>query len=219
VPTALDHVLLGSADLDAGIAFVEQHLGIRAAFGGVHPGRGTQNALLSLGDHRYLEIIAPDPKQQDTNTTPMFRADLIAELKSLATPRLVGWAVHPGNLDAFAQKLREAGVAFQGPTLGSRKRPDGRLLQWKTLNLDDDKSGLLPFFIEWSADSPHPSTDAPVGCSVGHFELATPDPEALARKTTLLGLDVLIHNVAIHNQKAQIRVILVGPNGQVGVGS
>jgi len=215
VPTILDHILLGSADLDTGIAFVEQHLGVRAAFGGMHPGRGTQNALLSLGDHHYLEIIAPDPKQQAANITPMFRADLIGHLRSLTSPSLVGWAAHPGSLDAFAKKLREAGVAFHGPTPGSRKRTDGRLLQWQTLNLDDDRSGLLPFFIEWGADSPHPASDAPAGCSVPRFALAAPDPAALKRAAAPLGLDVTIEK----NEKPQIRATLHGPKGQLDLTS
>jgi hypothetical protein len=38
VPTLLDHILLGCSGLDRGVSFVEERLGLRAAFGGVHPG-------------------------------------------------------------------------------------------------------------------------------------------------------------------------------------
>ena len=37
VPAAFDHMLLGCGDLEKGIAFVEQKLGVQASFGGVHP--------------------------------------------------------------------------------------------------------------------------------------------------------------------------------------
>ena len=97
VPSVLDHILLGCNQLESGVDFVEQRTGVRAAFGGVHPGRGTQNALLSLADRHYLEIIAPDPAQTGV-TNP-----LAPFLHSLSEPRLVGWAAHPGDLAAFAK--------------------------------------------------------------------------------------------------------------------
>src|SRR5438552_17252382 len=112
VPAMLDHILLGCNDLEHGIAFVEQHTGVRAASGGVHPGRGTQNALLSLGTRRYLEIIAPDPKQASVQQ--------FSVITTLKEPQLIGWAAHPGDLDSFAKRLREAGVTFEGRRAGSR---------------------------------------------------------------------------------------------------
>ncbi|HKF25059.1 MAG TPA: VOC family protein, partial [Candidatus Acidoferrum sp.] len=152
VPSMLDHILLGASDLEKGVAFVERHTGVRAAFGGVHPGRGTQNALLSLGSPaapglgRYLEIIAPDPLQ------PGGSSPLVEKLKQLAEPRLVGWAAHlRNNIGAFAAGLKADGIVAEGPMAGSRKRPDGRELHWQTLTLKDDAAGLLPFFIEWGA--------------------------------------------------------------------
>src|SRR6266446_5019672 len=108
VPSLLDHILLGCNDLDLGIDFVEQRTGVRPAIGGVHPGRGTRNALLSLGERRYLEIIAPDPKQDRVET---FAAKQWNLLKELTTPRLITWAAHPGDVEALAKKLHNAGIA------------------------------------------------------------------------------------------------------------
>jgi Glyoxalase-like domain len=209
VPTLLDHILLGVPNLESGIAFVEGHTGVRAVFGGVHPGRGTQNALLSLGDRRYLEIIAHDPAQPDAKNP------IAAEIRSLKEPRLVGWAAHPGNLSSFAEKLHAAGIAFQGPTPGSRKRPDGRLLQWQTLNLADDSDGLLPFFIEWAPDSPHPSSDAPKGCSLAKFSAETPDPPKLLATLNLLNLDLPVRK----GEKSRLLATITGPQGTLELSS
>jgi hypothetical protein len=207
VPTLLDHILLGSNDLQRGIEFVEKHACVRAAFGGVHPGRGTQNALLSLGEHRYLEIIAPDPAQ------PGAKNLLVSNLYSLSEPRLVGWAAHPGSVTTFAEKLRAAGIKFQGPTPGSRKRPDGRLLQWQTLTLADTDSSLLPFFIEWGQDSIHPSVDAPKGCTLLRFAAETPEPEKLAVTLKTLDLDLPVKK----DEKARLHAVIAGSKGSLEV--
>jgi Glyoxalase-like domain len=207
VPTLLDHFILGCDDLDRGIALVEKQTGVHAVFGGVHPGRGTRNALLSLGERKYLEIMAPDPAQQVTLQIP--------RLRKLNEPRIVGWAVHPGDLQQFAAHLREKGIAFEGPRPGSRERPDGRVLKWKTVTLQNDRGGLLPFFIEWGADSVHPSADAPKGCTLLHFRAATPESEDLAHAAALLQLDL---PVSVSKEPA-LRATIAGPKGALALTS
>jgi len=211
-PTMLDHILLGCSDLDQGIAFVEQHSGIRAAYGGVHPGRGTRNALLSLGEKHYLEIIAPDPRQDSAQP---FAAQTLATIKGLTDPRLIGWAAHPGDVEALAKKLQDAGIATQGPWPGSRARPDGRTLSWKSLVLADDRHGLLPFFIEWGAGSIHPSVDAPAGCRLGRFAVAGPDPGELQRTFRRLGISVTVEQ----GEQPHLRARIIGPKGRFELSS
>jgi hypothetical protein len=207
LPENLDHILLGAPELQAGIDFVEKQTGVRAAFGGVHPGRGTQNALLSLGERRYLEIIAPDPAQ------PGAKNPIASNLHSLKEPRLIAWAAHPGNVSAFAEKLRAAGIKFDGPTPGSRKRPDGQLLNWQIVSLADTASGLLPFFIEWGRDSVHPSVDAPKGCTLLNFAAETPESEKLTATLKALDLGLPVKKA----ERPRLHAIISGPKGNLDV--
>jgi hypothetical protein len=203
VPALLDHILLGCNDLDRGIQLVEEATGVRPAIGGVHPGRGTRNALLSLGERRYLEIIAPDSSQGPVVHFP--------QILGMTEPRLIGWAVHPPDIAAVAKQLRENQVAFTGPDDGSRKRPDGRVLNWKTINLADDRHGLLPFFIEWSADSVHPSKDAPAKCTLDYFEILSADPEEFSATLKRIGLDLPVQR----SDKARLHALISGPKGDI----
>lgn len=204
--TMLDHILLGCNDLDQGIAYVEQHTGVRPAMGGVHPGRGTRNALLSLGELHYLEVIAPDPAQAGMKIS---RESMVRELKSLTSPSIFEWAVHTSDINSVADRWNKAGISFDGPTPGSRKRPDGRVLNWQTLNLQDDQNGLLPFFIQWGAGSVHPSVDAPQGCRLKSFFLGGPDLSDLSAICHRIGIQVELEQAAEPHLRAQIS----GPRG------
>lgn len=184
--TDLDHILLGVSDLDHGIAWMEERSGVRAVFGGVHPGRGTRNALLALGPRRYLEIIAPDPQQAGSPASREFWA---ARLNPFHVPRLIGWAVHTGDFGALVHKAGAAGIAIEGPRDGSRARPDGKMLRWKSFSLKEDYGGVLPFFIEWSSDSVHPSQDSPPGCTLLQFSVESPNAKNVAEAAAKFGLD------------------------------
>src|SRR6266480_1952976 len=201
VPALLDHIILGCNDLDRGIDLVEESTGVRPTIGGVHPGRGTRNALLSLGERHYLEIIAPDPAQEKIVHFP--------QIRQMTQPRLIGWAVHPPDIAAVAKQLRENQIAFTGPDDGSRKRPDGRVLIWKTINLADDRNGLLPFFIEWSTDSVHPSKDTSAHCELDYFEILSADPDELSSTLKRIGLDLPVQR----SDKARLHALISGPKG------
>jgi hypothetical protein len=203
VPAELDHILLGVSDLERGIAWVEQRTGVRAAVGGVHPGRGTRNALLSLGPRHYLEIIAPDPPQRGIG--------MYDKLSAMTEPHLFDWAAHTGDIAAAAKQAVDAGFAIDGPRDGSRARPDGKTLHWKSFNLKDNRGGLLPFFIEWGRESLHPSEDAPTGCTLKRFWLESPAEGKLAKECKSLGIEVAIERA----DKARLRAVITTPKGEV----
>jgi len=185
-PPSLDHILLGAADLEAGVAYIEKESGVRVAGGGSHPGAGTRNALLSLGTERYLEIIAPDPQQGGAHSPRLM------ELADLKQPRLVGWAVHTKDIEAIARRLREAKIPAEGPNDGSRLRPNGKVLHWRTLVLRDNHAGLLPFFIEWGTGTVHPSMDAPSGCKLASFEVQSQEDAQLRELFQKMRIEVTV---------------------------
>ena len=203
---AVDHLLLGVADLDAGIAWVERLTGVRAVPGGSHPGRGTRNALLSLGRRRYLEIIAPDPAQATFTYEP--------DLRTFKEPHLITWAAATTDIQAVAASARAASQQVFGPNDGSRARPDGRMLRWRVLGLRSDLAAggvnPIPFFIEWAADSLHPSADSPTGCDLRAFEIAHPKAADEADTLTPVGIEATVVTGA-----AQLKATLRCPKGTV----
>jgi catechol 2,3-dioxygenase-like lactoylglutathione lyase family enzyme len=202
VPRSFDHVQLACNDLDKGIAFVEGRTGVKAAFGGVHPGRGSRNALLKLGERRYLEILAPDPAQDRTLD--------VRGLYKIDSPRLLEWVAHVDDLDPLIRALAAAHIESKPVFPGSRKRPDGKMLRWRALNLQDNRGGLLPFFIEWSADSAHPAADSPAGCELTSFAVIDPEPASLRATFGTLRLeDVQVEA----GPRPRLRALVKGPKG------
>ncbi|MBX3278681.1 MAG: VOC family protein [Acidobacteria bacterium] len=204
---AVDHLLFGINDLDRGISWVEKMTGVKAVAGGSHPGVGTRNALVSLGGRRYLEIIAPDPAQASYNSN--------IDVRNLAEPRLITWAALAMDINAAAGRVRAAGYELFGPRDGSRARPDGKMLKWKSMGVIS-KFGLqgidpIPFFIEWAGDSVHPTQDSPKGCELQSFEIEHPDPTGVLRTLKDLGIEANVK----HAKESRLRAVLKTPKGKV----
>jgi hypothetical protein len=204
----IDHVILGVNDLQKGIAEFERRTGVKAVYGGAHPGRGTHNALVSLGEPHYLgsylEILAPNP--QDGGNT-----DWIGDLKGLTSLTPVGWAARGENLPALQQSLKGQGIDTEQVRPGARNRPDGTRLAWKTLNFPPSAHALLPFFIEWDPATTHPSTTSPVGCRLTGFTLQDPAPDALLKPLQAAGVQVAVREA----KESGLRISLACPKGNV----
>ena len=168
--------------------------------------------LLSLGKLHYLEVIAPDPAQASLAAAA---PSLLHTLRHMDAPGIVTWAAHTNNIQGLAAKLHKAGVAFEGPNPGSRKRPNGQMLHWQTLNLDDNREGLLPFFIHWGAGAVHPSADAPSGCRLQSFGAASPDPHELSGVFQQLGIEVQVEQ----GVKPALHAQIAGPRGELTLSS
>jgi Glyoxalase-like domain len=202
---AVDHVLVGIADLEDGLRQLTALTGVTPERGGQHPGRGTQNALLSLGPKLYLELIAsvagPPPGME--------------KLSELQRPTPVGWAIHTTDLDATSSRLRAAGFQVSVPRDGARVRPDGRRLQWRTAELEDVPGDLTPFLIEWSSGTAHPAATSPPGCTLTSLEIRGPQVERLEKLVAELRLEVAVRAAA----EPGIELALACPAGVVRLSS
>lgn len=170
----IDHFVWGAPDLALGCEQMADLLGCMPLPGGKHPGMGTQNALLSLGDSVYLEIIAP-------SDDPGPEGSLGHRIGALSTPGLITWVLRTHALvevaelsNAFYQDLTTL-----GPMASQRKTPAGETLSWELLFLGGHGfGGLLPFFIDWQ-DTPHPSRSTPVAAQFAQLDIASPNAAPL----------------------------------------
>jgi len=214
----VDHLVYGALELASAVTRLEALLGVAAAAGGRHEGRGTHNALLALGDDVYLEVIAPDPAQPAPAGPRPFGLD------DLTQPRLVTFAVHPASgspdpqresavqrLERWRRRAQERGYD-PGPVLtGGRRRPDGTELSW---HLCQHRrlpfGGAVPFLIDWGRTQ-SPARTAPAGCRLLELEVGHPQPAAA--RAALRALEVA---VPVRSSPAPLlQATLATPRGRV----
>jgi Glyoxalase-like domain len=197
----IDHLVYACPDLDAVVAEITRLTGVRPQDGGQHPGLGTHNALLSLGDRTYLEIIAPDPAQPGTGQPQPFGLD------HLTAPALRAWAAAPQDLDAAVKRARTEGLAYGDIVTGHRRSPGDGELSWRmTTYAYDGAVAVVPFLIDWGTQR-HPAQTAPSGLRLTEFSILAPDPEQVIRQLRAASIDLPV----AHADVPALRAVLTGP--------
>lgn len=183
--SSLDHLVLATPDLASTTAHIARLTGTEPVPGGAHPGLGTRNHLLGLGQGAYLEIVGPDPDQPEPDRPRPFGID------ELSGARLVTWAVQVRDIDAVVSAARQAGHDTGEPWEMSRRTPDGGTLDWRlTLDRDRGHTGLVPFLIDWG-ETAHPSADLPEVPLIS-LEATSPEPEPVEGALKAIGANLQI---------------------------
>lgn len=178
----VDHLVWYSANLDEGARYFADKMDREPAYGGVHPGEGTCNSLLSLADNTYVEILGRDPAQPATRLDP--------ELRDLTGSGLYHWAVGVSDLELVRHNALTGGLNGSDIVTGGRSLPNGKWLSWKVFGIRNHGLGaLVPFFINWM-ESEHPAKTAPRGGSFVKVEVISPEPDRLRAIYKVLGLDI-----------------------------
>lgn len=143
----LDHVVFAVADLDEAAVRFREAFGLDSVEGGRHERWGTANRIVPLGD-QYLELVAVVDEAAAARTG--FGRGVLERASAGG-----GWftlAVVADDLDAVATRL---GLEIGS---GSRTRPDGEVLRWRSAGLDDPRrEPWMPFFLAWDVpDEMHP---------------------------------------------------------------
>src|SRR6266540_3453788 len=100
VALEFDHVLIAVADLAAAAEEIEARHGLASIEGGRHPGWGTANRIVPLGE-AYLELVAVVDEAAAAQSS--FGSWVAHASPALAKP--LGWAIRTNKLDEVARRL------------------------------------------------------------------------------------------------------------------
>lgn len=183
--TELDHIAVIAPDLESGIGFVRDVLGVEPPKGGKHPQMGTHNHLLRLGDDFFLEVIAVDPDAPQPARRRWFGLDDRAAVEShwRAGRHLRGYVA---RCKGVAATIGDHTQTFGAPM--SMTRGD---LSWEFGVREDGElplGGALPCLMDWGArGNPAPSMPD-FGLRLIDLTVETPDPAGVEAALDAVGM-------------------------------
>jgi catechol 2,3-dioxygenase-like lactoylglutathione lyase family enzyme len=140
--TAIDHFIILVNDL-ATATETYRGFGFDVCAGGEHPAFGSHNALIALADGAYLELLAfRDP----TLAQQTFWSAAVDKLR--VGQGFENYALLSNDIADDVRQIRARGLECTDPLAGSRLRPDGQRVEWRTAMIGATRSAFLPFLIQ-----------------------------------------------------------------------
>jgi Glyoxalase-like domain len=138
--TRIDHVMICVAHLPQAIVAYTR-MGFQVHPGGVHPGRGTHNAI-AFHREDYLELLGVRDRDEYLAASGS-SGGLLQFLADGDGLRFI--AVQSDDLAADVDAMRRRGVEVSEPTEGERRAPNGQALRWKMARLGPENPLPLLF--------------------------------------------------------------------------
>lgn len=138
--TGIDHIVILTGDLPEATRSYET-LGFAVELGGVHPEWGTENALISLSDGSYIELLSVRDPELARRHRLWQRPD--GHIRHAG--EYGGYALSTDDVEGDVVRIRNGGLVFESPQSGSRRRPDGKTVRWR---LAFSGQPDLPFLIQ-----------------------------------------------------------------------
>ena len=202
---AIDHIVYAVNDLSAATQSLENSLGIAPVIGGHHPQHGTRNALLNLGDGCYLEILAIDKENKDSQTPRWMGIDIIEG------PTMTRWAVKSSDLQSDAMTLSHFGYGSFDIATGHRRATSGALLEWQMIVPRATPCvDVVPFMVDWSHSAFHPCQMLETGCRLEALTICTERVDQLTDLFSALDIEE-----RITAGPSKISAKISGPTGVV----
>lgn len=201
---SIDHIIVAINNLDSGVNQIKRLTGIEPVYGGSHPDSNTSNALFSVGEHTYIEILAPR-SGLDTIQEYFKQFDQL-------TP--IGWAVSAKEIEMAVKNIQVAGIKSSVIQPGSRVTPSGDTLRWKIFTIDGQSESTMPFLINWSSSAIHPAQSSAKGCTLKRLTLRSQKADVI--KQILDVLDFSDNRVLIEpHHSDHLEFVLETPKGEV----
>lgn len=179
MPYIFDHLAIAADNLQQGVAFIKDKLGVEIPFGGEHDQMGTHNHLMQIGDGIFLEIIAinPNAKPPLAPQKRWFDLDnpkLQQQLKQ--QPALVNWIARTDNLQQATTDFSEDLGKIHNVTRGA--------LNWQITIPEDghlNQNGLCPLLIEWQKGLIPANNMTNLGVKLKTLTLSHPNPTQMQK--------------------------------------